>query len=68
MANDRKNEICKDIAGLNQLINLRKIEIECRNDFDFSPMIIKGLCKEKKWIDKYKDNIHTFVNIFTILI
>ena len=68
MADDRRDEICEDIAGLNQLPNLRKIEVECRDDFDSSPMIVKGLCKEKKWIHQYEDNIHTFVNTLTTLI
>ena len=69
MSDTQKREICEDIAVLNQLLNLRKIEVECADVYcDISPLIVQGLCKKKKWIHQYKDNIHTFVNIFTILI
>ena len=48
LTDDRKNEICEDIAALNQAPNLKKIEVDWRDDFDISQMIVKGLCKEKK--------------------
>ena len=68
LSDQRRDDLLKDIAFLNELPNLRKIEIFCAAHFDISPIIVKGLCKEKKWIHKYEDNIHTFVNILTILI
>ena len=66
--NFRRREICEDIAVLNQLLNLRKIEVECAVHFDISPIIVKGLCKEKKWIHQYKNCIHTFDNILTTIL
>ena len=65
MSDARRDEMCEDIAVLNQLLNLRKIEVECAVHYDISPLIVQGLCKEKKWIHQYKNNIHTFVNILT---
>ena len=40
--------MCEGIAALNQAPNLKKIEVDWRDDFDISQMIVKGLCKEKK--------------------
>ena len=67
MTDDRKDEICEDIAALNQLPNLRKIEVDCHDDFDISQMVVEGLCKEKKWIHQYEDYIHTFVNTLALI-
>ena len=67
MSDDRRNELCKDIALLNQLPNLRKIEVVCAVHFDISPIIVKGLCKEKKWIHQYEGHIHTFVNTLALI-
>ena len=67
LTDDRKNEMCEDIAALNQAPNLKKIEIDCCDDFDISQMIVKGLCKEKKWIHQYEDYIHTFVNTLALI-
>ena len=67
MTDDRRDEICGDIAALNQLPNLRKIGVDCRDDFDISEMIVKGLCKEKKWIHQYEGHIHTFINTLALI-
>ena len=67
MTDDRRDEIYGDIAALNQLPNLRKIGVDCRDDFDISEMIVKGLCKEKKWIHQYEGHIHTFVNTLALI-
>ena len=67
MTDDRRDEIYGDIAALNQLPNLRKIGVDCRDDFDISEMIVKGLCKEKKWIHQYEGHIHTFINTLTLI-
>ena len=64
--NFRRREICEDIAVLNQLLNLRKIEVECADDYcDISSLIVQGLCKEKKWIHQCQDIFHTFFNTFS---
>ena len=67
LTDDRKNEMCEDIAALNQAPNLKKIEIDCCDGFDISQMIVKGLCKEKKWIHQCEDYIHTFVNTLALI-
>ena len=67
MTDDRRDEIYGDIAALNQLPNLRKIGVDCRDDFDISEMIVKGLCKEKKWIHQYEGHIHTFINTLALI-
>ena len=65
MSDARRREICEDIAVLNQFLNLRKIEVECAVHYDISPLIVQGLCKEKKWIHQCQDIIHTFFNTFS---
>ena len=66
MSNAQRREICEDIAVLNQLLNLRKIEVECADDYcDISSLIVQGLCKEKKWIHQCQDIFHTFFNTFS---
>ena len=68
LSDQRRDDLLKDIAFLNELPNLRKIEIFCAAHFDISPIIVKGLCKEKKWIHQYKNCIHTFDNILTTIL
>ena len=67
LTDDWKNEMCEGIAALNQTPNLKKIEVDWRDNFDISQMIVKGLCKEKKWIHQYEDYIHTFVDTLALI-
>ena len=67
MLEDRRDEIYEDIAALNLLPNLLKIEVDCHDDFDISKMIVEGLCTKKKWIHKYEDYTHTFINAFVLI-
>ena len=60
----RKQELYDDIRVLNQLPKLSKITIMCPDDFDVSPMIVKGLCEKRKWIHQCEDDIHTFHKVF----
>ena len=59
--------MCEGIAALNQTPNLKKIEVDWRDNFDISQMIVKGLCKEKKWIHQYEDYIHTFADTLALI-